>query len=321
MSSDLTHNQYELSSGVSMHVAEQGQGLPVIMCHGFPELWYSWREQMAPVAAAGFRAMAPDQRGYGDTSCPPEIEDYSQEKICGDLIALLDAIDAPKAIFVGHDWGGAVVWNMALHHPDRVHAVAGVNTPFSPHPPVDPQAAMEADPGRFDYQLYFQDVGQAEAEFEADVERSFKLMFRSSRPEDAIPGRTGTAGVRERGGLFVGTPQEISKSDMLAQEELDYFAEKFRKTGFRGGLNWYRNHRRNWEWGKATAGTKLQMPALMVTAANDAILLPEMTKGMEDWIPNLTRGHIENCAHWTQQEQPEELNRILVDWLSGLPKD
>ncbi len=186
MPSDLTHNQYELNTGISMHVAEQGAGIPVIMCHGFPELWYSWREQMAPVAAAGFHAMAPDQRGYGDTSCPPEVEDYTQEKICGDLVSLLDAIGAPKGVFVGHDWGGAVVWNMALHHPDRVHAVAGVNTPFSPHPPVDPQAAMEADPGRFDYQLYFQDVGKAEAEFEADVERSFKLMFRSSRPEDAI---------------------------------------------------------------------------------------------------------------------------------------
>jgi len=321
VASNLSHHQYDLASGISMHVAEQGSGLPVILCHGFPELWYSWREQMAPVAEAGFRAMAPDQRGYGDTSCPPEIEDYTQEKICGDLVALLDTIGESQAVFVGHDWGGAVVWNMALHYPERVRAVAGVNTPFRPQPPDDPQAAMEADPGRFDYQLYFQQVGKAEAEFEADVERAFKLFLRSSRPDDRAGGTAGTAGVRERGGLFVGAPENPTRSEMLSQEELDYFVRQFSKTGFRGGLNWYRNHRANWEWGKSTAGRRLEMPALMVTAGRDAVLLPEMTKGMEEWIPNLTRGHIEECGHWTQQEAPDELNRILVDWLRSLPKD
>ena len=316
---EITHHTVQLSTGIAMHVAEAGEGAPVVFCHGFPELWYSWRHQLPALAAAGWRAIAPDMRGYGGTDAPPNIEDYTQEAICADMAALLDALGEEQAVFVGHDWGGAVVWNMAQHHPSRVRAVAGINTPAAPRAPINPLEAMKMDPGRFDYQLYFQDEGVAEAELGADVRRTFTLMLRSSKAEDRVDALAGTSGVRERGGLLVGMPENAERSVMLTEEDLQVFVDAYERTGFRGGLNWYRNHGRNWEWSAAVEGRQIEQPALMVTAGKDPVLIPAMSHGMEDWIPNLSRGHIENCAHWTQQEEPEELNRILLEWLAALP--
>ncbi len=302
-----------------MHAAEAGSGPPVVFCHGFPELWYSWRHQLPALAEAGFHAVAPDMRGYGETDAPEPIEAYTQEAICADMTALLDALGEQQAVFVGHDWGGAVVWNLAQHHPGRVRAVAGINTPASRRPPISPLEAMQMDPGRFDYQLYFQEPGAAEAELSADVRRTFTLMLRSSKAEDRVDALAGTAGVRERGGLLVGMPKDAERSIMLSEADLQTFVNAYERTGFRGGLNWYRNHVRNWEWSGTLAEEQIEQPALMVTAGRDPVLLPEMSHGMEDWIPNLSRGHIEECAHWTQQEEPAALNRILLDWLAGLP--
>ena len=256
---DLTHNQYDLSSGISMHVADQGEGMPVILCHGFPELWYSWRNQISVVADAGFRAK---------TSAATVHELSARDRglhAREDLRRPAGAArrDRRRESDLGRSRLG---WRRRLEHgaalPQRTHAVAGINTPFSPNAPVDPQTAMEADPGRFDYQIYFQDEGAAEAELAADVARTFKLLFRGSSAEDRLDGIGGTAGVRERGGLFVGAPQDPARSAMLDQEELNYFVDQFSKTGFRGGLNSYRKHRRNWEWGKETAGQKVEAPAV-----------------------------------------------------------
>ena len=315
----ITHRSVQLSTGIQMHAAEAGSGPPVVFCHGFPELWYSWRHQLPALATAGFHAVAPDMRGYGETDAPEPIEAYTQEAICADMTALLDALGEQQAVFVGHDWGGAVVWNLAQHHPDRVRAVAGINTPASRRPPISPLEAMQMDPGRFDYQLYFQEPGAAEAELSADVRRTFTLMLRSSKAEDRVDALAGTAGVRERGGLLVGMPEDAERSIMLSEADLQTFVDAYERTGFRGGLNWYRNHVRNWEWSGTLAEERIEQPALMVTAGRDPVLLPEMSHGMEDWIPHLSRGHIEECAHWTQQEEPAALNRILLDWLAGLP--
>ncbi len=315
---DISHATVALSTGIDMHVAEAGQGPAVVFCHGFPELWYSWRHQLPVVGEAGFRAMAPDMRGYGDTGAPHEIEAYTQERICADMVALLDALGIDDAVFVGHDWGGAVVWNMAQHHPTRVRAVAGINTPAGRRPPINPLDAMKMNPGRFDYQLYFQDEGVAEAELGGNVQRTMTLMLRTSKPEDRLDVIGMTSGVRERGGLLVGLPDDAERSIMLSEEDLQTFVSAFERTGFRGGLNWYRNHGRNWEWSAAVDGQDISQPALMVTAGKDGVLLPSMSEGMEEWIPNLSRGHIEECGHWTQQEEPDELNRILLDWLKSL---
>ena len=184
MPNTLTHTQLEDVNGLSMHIAEQGDGPAIVLSHGFPELWYSWRHQIPVLAEAGYRVIAPDQRGYGGTTAPEEIAAYSQQDFCEDLVALLDTLDLEQAIFVGHDWGGAVVWNMALHFPERVRAVAGINTPFGGQSPAPLLDLLQAQPGMFDYQFYFQEPGVAEAEFEADVERAFRLTLRSSDPAD-----------------------------------------------------------------------------------------------------------------------------------------
>ena len=147
MANELRHQQLEGVNGLSMHVAEQGEGPAIVLSHGFPELWYSWRHQIPALAEAGFRVLAPDQRGYGDTTAPEAVEDYSQRDFCEDLVAMLDRLEIEQAVFVGHDWGGAVVWNMALHFPERVRAVAGVNTPFRGQPPLPMLDALADSPG------------------------------------------------------------------------------------------------------------------------------------------------------------------------------
>lgn len=321
MPAALTHHQLEDVNGLSMHVAEQGDGPAIVLSHGFPELWYSWRHQIPALAAAGYRVIAPDQRGYGGTTAPEEISDYSQQDFCEDLVALLDRLEIERAVFVGHDWGGAVVWNMALHFPERVRAVAGINTPYSGPMPAPLIDLIALAPGMFDYQLYFQEPGVAEAELEADVEKSFRLTLRSSDPADGFDVLAGFDTVRERGGMLVGYPDDAPRSVMLTQEELDTFVEVYSRTGFRGGLNWYRNQRASWEWAQTAADRVIECPALMVTAGKDPVLTPERAAHMESLIPHLQRGHIENCGHWTQQEHPEELNRILLDWLATLPSE
>ena len=194
-----------------------------------------------------------------------------------------------------------------------------MNTPFGGQSPAPLLDLLAAQPGMFDYQFYFQEPGVAEAELEADVERTFRLTLRSSDPADGFDVLAGFDTVRERGGVLAGYPEDAARSVMLSEEELNVFVETFKRTGFRGGLNWYRNSRATWEWGEETKGQTINCPALMVTAGKDPVLTPARAEGMEAVVPNLTRGHIENCAHWTQQERPEELNRILLDWLAGLP--
>jgi len=321
MPASLTHQQLENINGLSMHVAEQGDGPAIVLSHGFPELWYSWRHQIPVLAEAGYRVIAPDQRGYGGTTAPEAISAYSQQDFCEDLVALLDALEVQQAVFVGHDWGGAVVWNMALHFPERVRAVAGINTPYNGQAPAPLLELLEEQPGIFDYQYYFQEPGVAEAELEADVERSFRLILRSSDPVDEFDVLAGFDTVRERGGVFEGYPADAARSVMLTQEELDTFVEVYSRTGFRGGLNWYRNQRASWEWGQTAANRQIECPALMVTAGKDPVLSPALAANMESLIPHLQRGHIEDCAHWTQQERPQELNRILLDWLATLPTE
>eukprot|EP00898_Chlorokybus_atmophyticus_P006072 jgi/Chlat1/6466/Chrsp45S05976 len=329
----VTHEQLDLSTGISMHVAAAGDPtapVAVVLVHGFPELWFSWRHQLPALAKEGYRVYAPDMRGYGGTSAPHAVSEYTQEKIADDIVALLNALKIDKAVLIGHDWGGKVVWNMAVTHPDRVLAVGGLNTPYSPPPPIDPIEALKMQPGNFDYMLYFQEEGVAEKEFEADVERTFMAVIRSAKEalkrepahkDDDLIEESHLDGskARARGGLLVGLPakDQIAPTSMMTKEELDYFVSTYARTGFRGGLNWYRTFTPSWEWIKTFSPT-INVPALMVTAGKDTILTPAMTEGMEQWIPKLERAHIEESSHWTQNDYPEEVNRILIDWLQRL---
>ncbi|XP_051579081.1 bifunctional epoxide hydrolase 2 [Myxocyprinus asiaticus] len=310
----VTHGYVNIKPGVKIHYVDMGDGPSVLLCHGFPESWFSWRYQIPALADAGFRVLALDMKGYGDSTAPPDIEEYSQEQIMLDLLTFLDKMGIPQVTLVGHDWGGSLVWNMAQYHPERVRAVASLNTPLFPvDPKTNPMEKLKAMP-IFDYQIYFQKPGVAEAEMEKNLERTFKLMFYASHETDTHP-KFSSAGVCQRGGLFVGSPDDPPRSAILSESALQYYVQQYTKSGFRGPLNWYRNGERNWRWMCSRPRGKIMMPALMVTAEKDPVLLPVFATGMENLVPNLTRGHIEECGHWTQMERPAELNKILISWL------
>nr|XP_033794337.1 bifunctional epoxide hydrolase 2 [Geotrypetes seraphini] len=314
-SENVTHGFVPIKPGVKLHFVEMGNGPVVCLCHGFPECWFSWRYQIPALADAGFRVLALDMKGYGDSSAPPDPEEYSQEEMCKELVTFLDKLGISQATFIGHDWGGSLTWNMSLFYPERVRAVAGINTPFFPCDPKINQVEKLKNNPIFDYQFYFQKPGPAEKELEECLERTFKIMFRGIKAEDRLSVPLTTSNVQQRGGLFVGLPDVVPRSTLLGETEFQYYIQQFKKSGFRGPLNWYRNMEKNWQWSCSAADRKILVPALMVTAGKDFVLLPQMSKGMEDWIPNLKRGHIEECGHWTPMERPGALNEILINWL------
>jgi epoxide hydrolase A/B len=310
------------SNGIRMHLHEAGKGFPVVMCHGFPEMWYSWRHQLRALAAAGFRAIAPDQRGYGETDCPAAIEAYSQRELVKDVVGMLDALGIPKCVIVGHDWGGMVAWNASMMAPDRIERVIGVNTPFIPRSPIKPTDAMRAmAAGNFHYILYFQQPGVAEKELDRDVRRSLRAFYQDPVNIDPAAMRKAPLGVfgPSGGGLLDRFPDR-PHGKFLTDEDFEVFVKAFERTGFRGGLNWYRNIDRNWEE-SAGLEQRVNQPALMITAELDVVLRPEMAEGMRNWVPNLRKTVlIKGSGHWTQQEKPEDVNRAMLEFLSDLRK-
>ncbi|XP_066566329.1 bifunctional epoxide hydrolase 2 isoform X1 [Amia ocellicauda] len=317
---DVSHGFVSIKPGVRTHYVEKGDGPPVLLCHGFPENWYSWRYQIPALAEAGFRVLALDMKGYGESTAPPDIEEYCQEQICKDLVTFMDKMGIPQVTLVGHDWGGVIVWNMARCYPERVRAVVSLNTPLLPaKPDVNPLEQIKSLP-IFDYQLYFQEPGVAEAELEKNLERTFKLLFIANRDEGPNMPSIDTSNVCKRGGLLVGMPENPHRSSMLTESALQYYVQQYKKSGFRGPLNWYRNLVTNWKWLLSRPISKVQVPALMVTAANDHVLLPAFTNGMENLIEDLTRAQVEDCGHWTQVDRPAELNKILIPWLKDVHK-
>eukprot|EP00066_Takifugu_rubripes_P003809 XP_003966690.1 PREDICTED: bifunctional epoxide hydrolase 2 [Takifugu rubripes] len=309
---EVSHGYVTIRPGVRTHYVEMGEGPPVLLCHGFPESWYSWRYQIPALAHAGFRVLALDMKGYGESTAPTDISEYSQEQMCKDLIVFLDKMAIPQVTLVGHDWGGALVWSMAQVYPERVRAVVSLNTPLFDANPAVLQKIQ--DLGIFDYQVYFQKPGVAEAELEKNLERTFKIFFSSSCERDTRP-PISTAGVCARGGLFVGQPEDIPLTSMLTEADLQFYMSRYKDQGFRRPLNWYRAMGANMKWTSSRPNHKVLVPALMVTAGHDPVLLPSFSEGMEDLIPNLSRGHIEECGHWTQLDRPAETNRILIGWL------
>jgi pimeloyl-ACP methyl ester carboxylesterase len=300
------------------------QGVPVILCHGFPELAFSWRHQLQAFAAAGRWAIAPDQRGYGLTSAPERVEAYDIEALTGDLVALLDHLGVDKAVLCGHDWGGIVAWQAPLRHPDRVAGVIGLNTPFMPRPPADPIAIMRRRFGEDMYIVNFQKPGEADAVLAADVERTMSFFMRRPLP-GPLPAGGGVSGPAAQSGappqtfalvkmLQAWDPRADRRQTFLTPAEMEVFVESFRRTGFTGPINWYRNFTRNWE---RSAGLVEQVdaPALMIMAELDAVLPPSAAEGMEAFVPDLEKILIEGSGHWTQQEKPDEVNRAILDWM------
>lgn len=324
MTQDIVHRTIE-ANGIRLHVAEQGQGPLIMLCHGFPESWYSWRHQLAALASAGFRAVAPDMRGYGRSDRPDAIDQYTLFHLVGDMVGLLDALGESQAVIAGHDWGAPVAWHSALLRPDRFRAVIGLSVPYLPRPPVVPTSVMPRTADADFYQLYFQAPGVAEAELERDARQTIlKLLYAASgdAPRPATP--AAHVGMVSRGGGFLaGMPAPASLPSWLDAADVDFYAAEFARTGFRGGLNWYRNIDRNWELMAPFAGSKVTVPALYIAGDRDLVVafrgVDKLIANLKAFVPQL-RGTImlPGCGHWTQQERPAEVNSAMIEFLRRL---
>ena len=306
---------FSVVNGLRMAYYEAGprDGIPIVLCHGFPELSYSWRWQISALAAAGRWVIAPDQRGYGLTDRPEPVEAYDIEHLTRDLVGLLDHLGVEKAVFCGHDWGGIVVWQMALMHPERVAGVISLNTPFVPRLPFDPIEMFRQAHGESMYIVYFQTPGPADALLAADVERTLRYFLRKPPAAAAAePGERRSLALQE--GLVRYDPAD-DPLQVLAPEELAVFVEAFTRTGFTGPINWYRNFTRNWRRGEALPQRIDGLPCLMIMAELDAVLPPALADRMGDQIADLEKVLIKGSGHWTQQEKPQAVNAALIDWL------
>ena len=321
--SEIGHRFIE-TNGIRMHIAEKGSGPLVLMCHGFPESWYSWRHQLHALAAAGFRAVAPDMRGYGQTGQPEAIDQYTLLHLAGDMVGVLDALGEETAVIAGHDWGAPVAWHAALLRPDRFRAVAGLSVPYRPRGKVRPTSVMPQTSDAVFYQLHFQTPGVAEAELEADIPTSMRgVLLRISGEASAAGG--GFSMVPRAGGMAPGT-REASLAPLpawLTDADLAFYAEEFTRTGFRGGLNWYRNIDRNWELMAPFAGARVTVPALYVAGERDLVLAfpgaKELVANLTAFVPALRQTvMLPGCGHWTQQERPAEVNAAMIEFLRGL---
>ena len=304
-------------NGVELAYYEAGprSGAPIILCHGFPEIAFSWRHQIRALADAGRWVVAPDQRGYGLSSRPDAVDDYDMEHLTGDLVGLLDNLRVERAIFCGHDWGGLVAWQMPLLHPDRVAGIIGLNTPFQPRYPIDPIALFKSAFGPDMYIVWFQTAGDADAALAADVEKTLRFFMRKP---------AALAGFNQpvKGGSSFAFKVALARFDptnresqLLDDEELAVFVEAFERTGFTGPINWYRNFSRNWIRAAGLPTRIDGVPCLMITAEKDAILSPALAAGMPLSIGDLEMHMVAGSGHWTQQEKPEEVNRLILDWL------
>ncbi|MEA3141561.1 MAG: hypothetical protein QOK23_3730 [Gammaproteobacteria bacterium] len=315
------------ANGIRMQITEQGSGPLVLLCHGFPESWYSWRHQLKALAEAGFHAVAPDMRGYGNTERPAEIERYTLFHLVGDMVGVLDSLREKTAVIVGHDWGAPVAWHAALMRPDRFRAVVGLSVPYRPRGSAAPTTLMPQNAEALFYQLYFQAPGAAEAELEADTRVSLrKILFSASGD---VPRRTPSASasgvgmVARDGGFLTRMPDPDVLPGWLTEADMDFYVRQFQQSGFRGGLNWYRNIDRNWELMAPYSGASVSVPALYMAGELDLVVaFPRMKEVIADlarYVPQL-RGTImlPGCGHWTQQERPHEVNQALIDFLRAL---
>jgi len=316
---EITHRTVQ-TNGINLHIAEAGEGPLVLLVHGFPESWYSWRHQLPALAAAGYHAVAPDVRGYGRSDAPAAIEAYSMKEMTADMAGLVSALGESTAVIAGHDWGAPIAWNSAVLYPERFRAVVGMSVPFLPRSPAPPtQLFKQMFANNFFYILYFQEPGVAEAELEADVRKSMRL-FMYAASGDAP--REGTFWLKPKDAKFLdGLPEPASLPAWLTQADLDYYTGEFERTGFRGGLNRYRNMDRDWAELPQLEGAKVTQPALFIAGDRDGVIAmnPSAVEGMKAHVPDLRRiVMLPGAGHWTQQERPDEVNAALLEFLRGL---
>lgn len=305
-----------------MHIVEQGVGPIVLLCHGFAETADSWRHQIGALANAGFHAVAPDMRGYGTTESPVAIDEYTVLHVIGDLVSLLDALGERHAVIVGSDWGATVAWQAARLRPDRFLGIMALGVPMMEQSPGSPSSYFPEFEDSLFYVHYFQEPGVAEAEFDADANRTLlRLLF----------GASGDAGLRKAGdgtpnpfgmvsrvdGLLGALPEPSSLPEWLEPTALDAIVSSYRESGFRGGLNYYRNLDRNWQLLAAFADTPVAVPAAFLIGERDpGLTIPgmrEIISSMPRLVPNLELSRIvPEAGHWLQQERAVEVNTELM---------
>ncbi|MBA3654999.1 MAG: alpha/beta hydrolase [Actinobacteria bacterium] len=308
---------------IELQVEEAGDkdAPAVVFSHGWPELAYSWRHQLPAMAGAGYYAVAPDQRGYGKSSRPEAIDDYNIVHLTDDLVALLDAVGKEKAVFVGHDWGSMVVSQMALLHPDRVAGLVNMSVPFLPRGEVPPTTLFRQLFGdTFFYILYFQEPGVADADLGRDPATTMRRLLAGVkiREGDTLDA-TGLSSPDPNAGFIDRIPEPDGLPDWLSQEELDFYVAEFTRTGYTGGVNWYRNFDRNWELTAAVAGAKVAVPSLYIAGKQDPVVLMS-PPGVGDAFLSDHKGNlmIDDAGHWVQQEKPAEVNAALLDFVNDV---
>jgi len=306
---------YIKSNSINMAVHELGEGPAVVLLHGFPELAFSWRHQLPALADAGYRAIAPDQRGYGLTDAPPNVEDYNAEELIADVHGLLDALELDSATFVGHDWGALLLWQMAMLAPKRIDRLIILNIPHSPRPPIDPIEIFRQRFGDDFYIVNFQDSSEADSAFAKNPTHFFNMMMRRNQVSraqfDQLPPQMKSLSL-----LQLMAREESSGDPLLTEEERDYFASAFTESGFTGPINWYRNWTRNWERLEGIDQT-IDIPTLFIGAVDDVIIPLEAIENMKPLVPNVEIHMLEPCGHWSQQEQPDQVNAIMLKWLGS----
>jgi pimeloyl-ACP methyl ester carboxylesterase len=315
MANEFTQRSLSVN-GIEMQIAEQGQGPLVILCHGWPELGRSWRHQLRALAAAGFHAVAPDMRGYGGTDAPSDVAAYTIFHLVGDVVALVEALGERQAYVVGHDWGSTVAWSAAWMRPDLFPAVVGISVPARVRGAQPPLQALRRSGLHDFYWLYFQEQGVAEAEFERDPEDTLRRLMLSVRRDNGLNVPPGT-------GFLDGMLDPGELPAWFTQQDLDVLVSEYRRTGFRGGLNWYRNFDRNWELTAPFAGVTIRQPALFIVGTKDAVIHGPVGEAALKQLPQVVPGLrrqvlLQGAGHWINEERPDEVNAELIRFLREL---
>jgi pimeloyl-ACP methyl ester carboxylesterase len=315
-------HRYVDARGLRMHIAEAGQGPLVLLLHGFPECWYSWRHQLTALAEAGYHAVAPDQRGYCRTGGPAAADQYTILHLTGDVVALMDALGEPRAVVAGHDWGAPVAWHAALLRPDRLRGVIGLSVPYRPRGSRRPVPAMRSQIGEGFYMVYFQEPGVAEAELGRDLRETFtRVLYGGSGDAPLVPP------LIPPGGGFLDMcgepPAGGALPAWLTARDIDVFAAEYRDAGFAGPLNWYRNLDRNWELTAPWHHAPVTVPALFLAGDRDLVVAysggERILPGLRDCAPALREPVLlPGCGHWTQQERPADVSMAMVAFLREL---
>ncbi|WP_373047010.1 alpha/beta fold hydrolase [Vulgatibacter sp.] len=311
-------HRFMRTNGIQLHIAEAGQGPLVLLLHGWPESSYAWRHQLAALAAAGYHAVAPDVRGYGQSDKPAPVEAYRMSVLLDDFTGLLDALGEKSAVVVGHDWGATMAWTCAALRPERFRAVVGLGVPHLGRAPIPPTQLFRSMFGeRWFYVLYFQEPGVAEAEFEADVPKTMRAILGG----DALdPTAAAHRAKRPGDGLLTGIDVPASLPPWLTEDDFAHDTRELEASGFRGGLNRYRNMDRDWEELPELATARIEQPALFIVGERDPGRSLAPIDSMKALVPNLQEVQVvPGAGHWVQQERPAEVNAAILGFLRALP--